>query len=553
MLTRVVFAVLASAASLSALAAEALLELQSTISEVTVYGDRAEVQRVAKRSLEPGDYVLAFRGLPDQLDPNSVRVNGAGDALLQDIRFERRQLAQTSHEKLRQVEHALDAARDSFRVVTDNIQNAQREAAFVQSIADGLTRTGSKEVPVELDPAKWSQMVAYYRGKLDGLGRQIRTDEARKRQVEADVNRYERERSELAGGESKVSNDVEVTVTVRKSTNLRLELTYVVYGASWNPLYDIRVSSETKKLELTYKAQIRQNTAEPWENVKVKLSTASPSQGGGHPELTPWHISYYSISYNDDFKSMAKQKRSAPAMAQMMNEYEEESKISELAAPAPPPVEVATAQVETGATSVVFVPEGKASITNDNQPSTVVVAIKTFSAAFRYSTVPKLSQFAYLKAQARNESDYPLLPGRANVFFDNAFVTTSNVALVAPGEEFWTFLGIDKAIAVEYKLIRRYQEDIAKRTKVSFEYQIMLTNNKKTRETVVVWDQLPISSEEEIQVECTAPEFKEGQVSPKKNDQQFIEWYFELDQGKKVTVPLSFSVKYPKGRSMQGL
>lgn len=139
------------------------------------------------------------------------------------------------------------------------------------------------------------------------------------------------------------------------------------------------------------------------------------------------------------------------------------------------------------------------------------------------------------------------------MFFDNAFVTTSNVALVAPGEEFWTFLGIDKAIAVEYKLIRRYQEDIAKRTKVSFEYQIMLTNNKKTRETVVVWDQLPISSEEEIQVECTAPEFKEGQVSPKKNDQQFIEWYFELDQGKKVTVPLSFSVKYPKGRSMQGL
>jgi uncharacterized protein (TIGR02231 family) len=245
-------------------------------------------------------------------------------------------------------------------------------------------------------------------------------------------------------------------------------------------------------------------------------------------------------------------KRMAPAMAQMMNEYPEEAKMAELEPPSPP-MEVATSQVETGATSVVFVPEGKASITNDNQPSTVVIAVKPFAASFRYSTVPKLAQYAYLKAQAKNESDYPLLPGRANIFFDNAFVTTSHVDQVAPGEEFWTFLGIDEALAVEHKLVRRFQEDIAKRTKVSFEYQIVLTNNKKTRESIVVWDQLPITSAEDIQVECTAPEFKEGQASPKKNEQQFIEWYFELDPGKKVTVPLTFSVKYPKGKSMQGL
>ncbi len=524
------------------------LTLPSSITEVTVYADRAEVTRVAKKSLSVGEQVVAFKDLPPQIDQNSIQVNGTGPAILQDIRFERRQLDRTPHEKLQRLDSQLEHLRDSIRAIDDNTRHAQSEIKFVQSISEGLTRDNSKETPIELDPAKWAQMVTFYREKLDALDRQIRTDEARKRRVAEELDRVQRERQELAGSSQKVSNDVDVTLTVKSAGTVTLILTYIVYGPSWGPLYDVRVSSDTKKMAVTYKAQVRQNTSESWENVKVKLSTASPQAGGQHPELSPWYLSYY------EPRPMARKeraKRSAPAMAQMMESKDEMAYLDEDEAPAP--MEIVTAQVETRSTSVVFVPGAKSTIQNDNQPSTVVITEMSLPASFRYSTVPKLSQYAYLKAKATNTTDYPLLPGRANIFFDNAFVTTSSMDLVAPTEEFWTFLGIDEALEVEYKLIKRFEEDIAKKTKVTWEYQILLESKKKTAEEIVVWDQLPISSTEEIVVECIEPKYKEDTPALKKNEHEFFEWYFKLDPGQKVTIPFSFSVKYPSGRSISGL
>ncbi len=522
--------------------------LSSTITEVTVYADRAEVTRVARRSLGAGEHVVSFAGLPDAIDPNSIQVNGSGRAVLQDIRFERRQLEQTAHERLQQLDRRLQALRDSLTAVDNDIEHARREIEFVQSIADGLTRTESKEAPVELDPAKWRQMVEFYRGKLDQLDSQILSDQTRKRDVSRRVDRVQRERHELAAGGSKVSNDVEVTLTVRKAGTVGLELSYIVHGPRWTPLYDIRVSSDSKTMAVTYKAQVRQSTSEQWSDVQVKLSTANPQQGGSHPELQPWHLSFVQRSYGGGGEL---RKRSAP-MGQMMNVMPT-AKETEMPADEAAPMEVPTAQVETGATSVVFVPEGTSTILNDNQPSTVVVAEMQFPAHFRYSTVPKLSEYAYLKAKATNNSDYPLLPGRANVFFDNAFVTSSAMELVAPTEDFWAFLGIDEAIGVEHKLIKRFEEEVGKKTRVTFEYSIDIVNNKKSAEEIVVWDQVPISNNEEIVVECVEPDYEEPTATLKKNRFGFFEWFVELQPGETRTIPLRFSVKYPQGRPVAGL
>lgn len=192
------------------------VELASSITEVTVFTDRAEVRRVAKRAIESGEQVLAFKGLPDNLDPASIQVNGSGEAVLQDIRFERHQVVVAGQEKLQKLDTEIRRLNDSTRVLDDNITHSRQEIAFVQSIADGLTRKESKEQPIELDPAKWAQMVSFYRGKLDALARQIRSDETAKRLVAVETDRAQRERAAIAGSDHKVSNDVEVTLSAKK-------------------------------------------------------------------------------------------------------------------------------------------------------------------------------------------------------------------------------------------------------------------------------------------------------------------------------------------------
>ena len=71
----------------------------------------------------------------------------------------------------------------------------------------------------------------------------------------------------------------------------------------------------------------------------------------------------------------------------------------------------------------------------------VSIATIQLKPTFEYETVPKLSQNAFLKAKVKNDSEYPLLSGPANVFLDNSFVTRSCLNNVSPQEEFSCSLG----------------------------------------------------------------------------------------------------------------
>ena len=50
------------------------------------------------------------------------------------------------------------------------------------------------------------------------------------------------------------------------------------------------------------------------------------------------------------------------------------------------------------------------------------IGIINLKPEFEYETVPKKNPYAYLKAKVTNTSDYSLLAGPANVFFENNFV-----------------------------------------------------------------------------------------------------------------------------------
>lgn len=51
------------------------------------------------------------------------------------------------------------------------------------------------------------------------------------------------------------------------------------------------------------------------------------------------------------------------------------------------------------------------------------MALLHLEPSFEYETVPKLAAHAFLKAKVKNDTDYALLEGPANVFLDNNFVS----------------------------------------------------------------------------------------------------------------------------------
>lgn len=72
----------------------------------------------------------------------------------------------------------------------------------------------------------------------------------------------------------------------------QFQLTYLVANAGWFPRYDVRVETIKQPIELTYKAEVYQNTGVDWKQVKLRFSNADPNKSGVLPELNPWNLNY---------------------------------------------------------------------------------------------------------------------------------------------------------------------------------------------------------------------------------------------------------------------
>jgi uncharacterized protein (TIGR02231 family) len=527
----------------------------SIISAVTVYTDRAQVTRTATLTLQQGVHSFIFDQLPEKIDQNSIQVRGKGPAILKDVKFSKVFFVEIPDKQIQLLVDVKQKIEDELQLLDDTIKHGQSEKEFIENITKKITDPAKKTDTSELEPERWIKMVDFYRKKIDALDKEMRETNLVKRQLTAKLEKNKKELVQFGGQKNKTKNQAEVLIEMTEPGDLKLDLSYMVSGPGWYPIYDIRVSSETKKMNLTYNAMVYQNTMEEWNNIELKLSTAQPRVSGQQPELNPWYVNIYQPVTRgiDDLKSKKSVLPASKVLAKEIDKtYNEGGECDE----SPMPIAVAQAKVETGSTSVIFVVSGGSTIICDNQPYKVCIMMQDFPAEFQYSSIPKLAPYSYLKAKVMNNTDFPFLAGKTNIFFDNSFVANAALKLVSPSEEFWTSLGVDESIKIEYKLIKKYQRNeglISKKTKIIFEYQIIVTNNKKTDEEIKIFDQIPISNHQDIIVELIEPEYKKDSDLLKINDHKYLEWLFKLKAGEKLTIPFEYSVEYPRDVNISGI
>lgn len=74
-------------------------------------------------------------------------------------------------------------------------------------------------------------------------------------------------------------------------------ISYIAYNAFWTPYYDVRVDDIKSPIKLVAKAKISQTTGIDWKQVKLSLSTSTPSQWGAAPVLNAWYLAYINPVY----------------------------------------------------------------------------------------------------------------------------------------------------------------------------------------------------------------------------------------------------------------
>lgn len=527
-------------------------QIESKIVGVTVFTDRAQVTREASFNLQQGEHILILSNLPDQIDPNSIQVKGSGNFILSDVKLTTRYLTQLVSERIRELTDKKESLEKELYRHTDAVNEAESEKRFIENIAGKLTAKGEGSSEPILDPAKWIEMVSFYREKLGQLNGELRNSRSAAEDVRIEIDRINREIQSAGANQNRAVKEVEVVIDVSKQGEGKLNVSYLVYGPGWSPDYTVRVDGFTKEVTLMYQALVRQSTGEDWSDVSMKLSTAKPQLSGRIPELAPWFIDAWKPQPVRSSRSgAAAPMAAAPSMAK-----EAPMELAMEAEEAIPEMSYQTATATAGATSVIFELSGKNTIVSDNQTHKVTVSVFELPASFQYSTVPKLSAFAYLEAEVTNDSDFPLLSGASHIFLDSNYVSDAFIDSVSADEEFRVSLGIDEGFSVERKRINRFEETsgfFTKKTIITYEYVLEITNNKRTKEEIIIRDQIPIPQTEDIKVTLIEPEYSTDTAGLKKNEHEFLEWARSIRPGETIKIPFSYSVEYPEKMVVGGL
>lgn len=535
------------------LCAQTLSTDTAKISEVTVYSDRAEVVKHLEGNLEAGEHVLSFENLPGSADLSTVRVRGKGDFALIDIRAEAIQTTDTADTRLKELEDKKEELAKQLKEL--NMSDARinnRKAALEKILTRLTTTTATATAPAEMDTTKWSSYLQFHSEALEKCDKEIFANAQTTLGVQKEINRIVREIENMNVQRVKYRNVAKVKIEVKKSGRIQLDLSYIVIGPSWRPSYDVRANTTQGNLELTYNAEIRQSTGEDWKGVALKLSTAQPGIGGREPNLSPWFI-----NKQEAVVAMGAAAPMAKSLSrrqdQMMNAYVAEA--DQAAQPAE--MSVAGASVVTGATAETYIIDRVSDVLSDNKVAKVNITQQNFPTVYRYSSVPKLSPHVYLKAKAKNKSDFTLLAGRTSVFLDGAFVANASLDLVPAGQEFWTYLGVDPSVKVERKELGRREETSGlfgkKTVRTVYDNIFKIKNSKSTAIELVVWDQIPISDHEDIKVVLEEPKYEKDSENLKMSDGKLLEWRFNLKADEKKDVPFRFAIERPEGTIIQGL
>ncbi len=539
----------------------------SVIKSVTVFSDRARVTRISKGYFQKGIRKIVFKGLPERIEQKSITVKGEGNAILKDIKFKKEYFVLITNKDIQKINKQKTVLTDSLRILKDETSSLNKEKDFVEKIIQKTVHDNKKDEVTELDPNKWINMINFYRDKINNLNKSIRTAEKKIRYINERVSKLNKQIDNAGNQDEKSVNNVVVTFEAKSSSNIFFELAYIVYGPSWQPVYDIYVNTDKKEMQINYNAMIQQGTNEDWTDTQIKLSTAKTDITGNQPLLEPLHLylqnnpTYNPINRTKNYNTKSKKNdqithitiRGSASYSPIRESSKKRttkkrtSKNSNF---------YNEAGLETGATAVVFVVNGKNTVKSDNQKHKVYVKRNTYDAYIRYSSVPKLAPFAYLKAKVKNTSEFTYLRGETNIFLDKNYVSSSYMDIVSPNEEFWTYLGIDEGIKIKYKTIRNYMAEegvLSKKNVVTNEYLIEVTNNKKNVEEIVIWDQCPITNSEKLKVEIIKPKDINEKPNIRINEHKYIEWVYKLKPGEKKQIPFKYSIEYPKGKFISGM
>ncbi|KAF3888416.1 MULTISPECIES: mucoidy inhibitor MuiA family protein [Nostocales] len=526
--------------------------VETEIVAVTVYTDRALVTRRGVVTLTGLERELIVNKLPDTLDAESVRVSGRGKVAvrLSQVSVERVFSSEPATTRLVQLKGQIQQMEAEYRFLEAQIHALDLQSKFLEGLRE------KTEEPFAQSLSRKNLSSSETLDFLNFLGSQyaeyaIATGDYKVQQQELDkqLEILRQQVQQIQTSHAQENFCLTVAVEPEGAGDFELEVSYIVRRATWVPLYDLTVNTNSRFLNLNYLAEVSQSTGEDWNCVDLTLSTAKPGLGTLPPKPEPWFIDVSSPPEN--LLRPRAMHRLTPGAAMASPTPENNHNDTERSQENFVDAESAVAEISRQGSAVNFKLNNSGHIPSDGAPHKTTIFNDDYPCQFEYVATPRLVSFAYLQANASNSTNgATLLAGKANIFRDNTFVGTTRLKNTAPDQEFKLNLGIDESLNIERELVERQVDKklIGNNRRITYGYRIIITNLLHQEILLKLTEQLPVSRNEQIKPRLTRsnPQIQLGEMG-------ILEWVLTLAPEAKQEIYYQFTVEHPPELSVQGL
>ena len=575
-------------------------EVQASLKSVTVYRSGAEMTHNVSAMLKAGNNQIIIDNISNAIESNSIQIKAPSAVTILGFEFSSNYLVNTTKTQHRQM---LD---DSLQHIQDNIDKLDLSINNAKELLEVLKLNRDiKGQQTGLSVTELEKLMDYYQTKSTELQNTIAQLTEKKNKTAILANKIREQINEE--DKKNVSTAGRLTLELNAAIPLKADFTisYIARNAYWQPFYDLRADNIKLPLKIFYKAKIVQTTGIDWKQVKLSLSTATPSQKGIAPEMQSWFLGYVNPYSNNNINGFLSgsvagvQVRGASSLNDVVvvgyGTERKEDAINNYTPPKPVYVvngnivsEEAFQQINPNSIKSIkkikaadakntygSVAEGGATVVElkDGLPDYIAVADKTLdvnfdidipydvptngkeqtatlqtidaNTSYEHFAVPKLDDDAYLIAKLTDWERLNLIPGEANIILEGTYVGKTYINPTKTSDSLDITLGNDKRVIINRKKLEDLSsvKFLGSNKLQKFTYELVVKNNKKEAVNINLKDQYPLTTNKDIEVELT-----ESANAVINKDNGTLSWQLALAPNESKTLRFSYSVKYPKDK-----
>lgn len=262
----------------------------SEIEQVTVFQNQAQIQRNAEVDLKKGTTTIVFTNLSENLIDRSVQLRGNGAFTLLSLTTRNEFTEKTIWKD------DVQQLRDQRVVVQEKIKFKQAALRVIQSEITLLNSTQNIINNNKLTAAELADLMTVYRTNLSSLFNSQIELNTELSTLQNELQLLNRKINESGQIERNSYKEVIAEILLEQAQDIKFVLDYQVYNAGWQATYDLRSKDIDSPLEITYKANIYQNTGVDWKDVKFVINSGDPSSNATKPELETNYVGYQTFN-----------------------------------------------------------------------------------------------------------------------------------------------------------------------------------------------------------------------------------------------------------------